>query len=93
MFIKFEQEAISNAVETIDSLDPPAGATGAELQADTGNIRYTMDGTAPTTSSGMLLLATHPPKEFTIEALRAIKMIRDGAGDANLNVHYFGRAE
>ena len=88
-YLLFEQEAISNSVKTVADLAPPANATHCELQADTGAIRYTMDGTAPTVSSGMQLLTTSDPKTFLIADLKAIKFIRNAAQDAVLNIHYF----
>jgi hypothetical protein len=88
-YLSYEQVAVSNAVKDVDDLTVPAEATHAELQADTNAIRYTMDGaTAPTTSSGMLLLTTSDPKLFLIEDIKNIKVIRNGASDGNLNVHY-----
>ena len=86
----YEQEAISNTAKDISDLSPVATATHVELQAETNHIRYTMDGsTTPTTTSGMLLLTTDPPKVFLMEDFRNIKFIRDAASDAVLNVHYF----
>lgn len=87
-YIGFEQEAVGASVETVAQLSPPAEATHCELQADTDNVRYTMDGsTDPTASSGMLLLTTSDPKLFLIADLKNIRFIQAGAG-AMLNVHY-----
>ena len=89
MFISFQQVTVSSLVLTVSNLTVPGNATGVELQADTAGVRYTMDNTtAPTTTSGMILLATEPPRFFTIDELRRIKFIRAGAADAKLNVHY-----
>jgi|19_taG_2_1085344.scaffolds.fasta_scaffold00224_3 hypothetical protein len=88
-YLLYEQEAISTVVKTVSDLAPPANATHCELQADTQNIRYTMDGTAPTVTAGMVLLTTSEPKSFLIADLKAIKFIRSGGADAVLNVHYF----
>lgn len=88
MFIGFQQVAVSTSVLTVANLTVPAKATGVELQADTAGVRYTMDGTAPSTTSGMILLSTEPPRFFEIVDLNRIKFIRSGGADAKLNVHY-----
>lgn len=92
MYLKFEQVASSAVVKSAASLvNFPANAMGAELQADTQAIRYTMDGvTAPTASSGMLLLTTDHPKYFTVEDLKRIKFVQSAGGAGKLNVHYTG---
>lgn len=88
-YLSYEQVAVSNAVKDVDDLTLPAEATHAELQADTNAIRYTMDGTTdPTTSTGMLLLTTSDPKLFLLEDVKNIKVIRNGASDGKLNIHY-----
>lgn len=90
MFIGFEQVAVSTSVLTATALTIPAKALGAELQADTADVRYTMDNTtAPTTTSGMILLTTEAPRQFSIDDLKRIKFIRSGGADAKLNIHYF----
>ena len=89
IYASYEQVAVSMSVLDVDDLTVPAVATHAELQADTNAIRYTMDGTDPTTSSGMLLHSLDEPKTFLIGDIRNMKFIRDGGTNANLNVHYF----
>jgi len=89
-YLGYEQISVSNSVLDIDDLTVTAHSTQAELQADTANVRYTMDGaTDPTTSSGMLLLTTSDPKTFLIQDVFNIRFIRDGGSDAKLNIHYF----
>lgn len=92
MYFGFTQVASSGAVKTATDLGTiPARATHAELQADTQDIRYTMDGaTDPTSSSGMLLVTTHEPKTFLIEDVRNIRFTQGAGGAGKLNVHYFG---
>jgi len=88
-YLSYEQIAVSNAVLDVGDLTVPARATHAELQADTSNVRYTMDGaTDPTTTSGMLLLTTSDPKLFLIRDVRNIRFIRNGGVDGRLNIHY-----
>ena len=89
-YVLFESQAVTNVVLTVADLAPPAAATGVVLLAETGTIRFTMDGTtAPTTSTGMMLKITDPPTEFHLEDLKNIKFIRNAAQDAVLLVHYF----
>lgn len=88
-YLSFQQIAVADSVKTVADLTVPAKATGAELQPDTGNIRYTMDDSNPSTTEGMLLLAARDPVTFLVSDLRAIKVIRDGGVSAKLNIHYF----
>jgi len=90
MFLLFESVAATLDPKTILDLSPPAKATGVVLQADVGDIRYTMDNsTAPTFESGMILRTTDAPQSFLIEDLKRIKFCRGTTPGALLNVHYF----
>ena len=96
MFLSYQQKTVSNVVPTAADLTIPANATGAILQAETQNIRYTMDNsTDPTQTKGMLLraaVATYtadPPQQFTVEDLLRIRFVRGAGSDAVLNIHYF----
>lgn len=93
-FVSYQQVTVSTAVLTVSDLTVPAAAYGASLQADTQDIRYTMDGTtAPTagaTGVGMVLLTTSDPQYFRIEDILNIKFIRGAGSDAKLNVHWVG---
>lgn len=90
MYLFCERIPVAGAVLTQAALAIPAKATGAELQADTASIRYTMDNsTVPAAGGpGMLLNTTDPPKTFLIEDLKRIKFTQ-GSGAAGLNIHYF----
>lgn len=87
MFVSYEQVAATSSAKDKTSLTVPGNCGYAELQADTTHIRYTMDGTTPTPSTGMLLLTTEPPKWFSIEDLLRIRWISSGS-DGALNIHY-----
>jgi len=39
----------------------PAGATKVIMQTQTKDVRFTLDGTTPTTTKGFLLVANDPP--------------------------------
>lgn len=92
--ISFQQVVADNSVKTKNNLAIPARATHAELQADhvtnaTG-IRYTLDGTAPTVSKGMVLVPDNAPTTVLIEDLINIKFIRDGSTNDTLLIQYYG---
>ena len=88
MYLRFEQIAVTATAKGVAELTIPEQVTGAELQAITAAIRYTMDGVvAATATVGMLLLTTDAPKYFNIEDVKNISFIRD-AGAAELNIHY-----
>ena len=89
MYLSYEQITVDATNQQAGSLHIPAKATHAELQADTGSIRYTMDNvTNPSSTFGMLLLTTEPPKQFLIDDIRRIRFTQ-GSGAAKLNIHYF----
>ncbi len=88
-FLGYEQITVSDSVLDVSNLTVPANTTFVEIQSETQNVRYILDGdTEPTVSTGMVLLVTEPPKFLEIEDLNDIKFIRDGGSDAALNVHY-----
>ena len=69
----------------------PSGATHAEIQADTQNVRYTMDNkVVPAQAIGMIFLVTEPPKSFSVADIRHIHFVRGAGSDGVLNIHYFG---
>ncbi len=69
------------------SPSPPAGANVALLNAETGNVRWRDDGTAPTTTVGMLITKDGDPYEYWGN-LSSIKFINAG-GAASLNISYY----
>lgn len=90
MYLHFERVVAGAAVSDASALSPPPNATHAELQADTADIRYTMDGaTNPTQTSGMILLIEHEPKPFVIEDVKRIRFTRGEGSDGGLCIHYF----
>ena len=89
-YIGYEQVAVAGVVVDFTSFTLPAGsATHVELQAETANIRYTMDGTVPTGTVGMLLINGAGPLAFLIEDLLTARFFGDGGAAAMLHVHYF----
>jgi hypothetical protein len=65
----------------------PEHARRALIQAEAETIRWRDDGTGPTDSAGMLLLEG---ADMLYEGdIRAIRLIRDGASDATVNVTFY----
>lgn len=65
----------------------PAGCESALIQADTGTVRYTADGTTtPTASVGMRVIKDQQPVTI-MGKLSDYQFIVEGAG-ANLNIQY-----
>lgn len=91
MFIGYQQIAVGGEVKDSTAFTNSfltAANGGAELQAETDNIRYTMDGTNPTKQTGMLLIAGTAPISFLIEDIRRIKFVQANTA-AKLNVHFY----
>ncbi len=88
-YSSYEQVAATAVVKTGADLSFLGNDAKAEVQADTNDIRYTMDGTTnPTQTSGMVLLTTEPPKLFLKEDLLNIRFVRGADTNGNLNIHY-----
>jgi hypothetical protein len=69
------------------TLTVPDKAKTARLQAEAQNVRLRADGTAPTGTVGMLLIAGQPAVEFQGD-LSAVQVIEATTG-AILNVEYY----
>lgn len=68
-------ETISSAV----TLTPPEGATKLMVQAHVQNVRFTLDGTAPTASLGFQIAAGDPPIIIPLGNGTTIKVIEEAA--------------
>lgn len=75
------------SIDTSTGLTPPAGARLAIVHADTQNVRWRDDGTAPTASVGMRLPIGNELRYMG--TLAAIRFISETAG-AKVNVSYYG---
>ncbi len=65
----------------------PLGATMVTLQAETADVRYRDDGTAPTASAGMLVVSGTSPSLYT-GTLSTIRFIA-ASGSPVLNVAFY----
>lgn len=84
------QQIDSAALAAAVALTVPAGTERAWLQAETANVRFRLDGSDPTASVGMLVIASQAPIEISSAAgLKAAKFIA-ASGSPKLNVTYFG---
>lgn len=66
----------------------PSGARYIRLQALTQNVRYTLDGTTPTTSVGFQLKAGDPPISLWVETGVALTVIQESA-TASLQYQFY----
>jgi|TARA_Y100000310_G_scaffold345865_1_gene471857 hypothetical protein len=82
---------VSTPIGITDSLLPPTvlGVIYASVQAVGGNIRFTVNGTSPTTSLGERLLQDAVMEVWGSEDLKALLMIDDG-GTATVEVRTAG---
>jgi len=67
------------AISTAQTLMPPGSASKLLIQALTQNVRYTLDGTTPTSSLGFQLKAGDPPLVLPINAAVTVKVIEEAA--------------
>lgn len=99
--LDFEIKGIQNLAVTdaaAVNLTIPAGATGAAVQVQGGPIRFTIDGTAPTTTVGTralnlasICLGTYA-EDFIFDAAEtaAFAAIAESGKTATLNVTFYG---
>lgn len=76
-------------LNTVKTPTLPAGCRKALVQAETQNVRYTVDGTTPSSTNGILIIAGQAPVSITVEAgLDTIKFI-EATASAKLNLLYY----
>ncbi len=91
MFLSYQQIASAVLPKRGTDVAIPGNATGVCIQAETQNIRYTMDNvTIPTTTVGMVLVAGTDAKEFLMEDFRRLQFIAGSGGVGTLHCHFFG---
>lgn len=66
-------------ISSATTITPPTGATKWLVQALSQNVRYTLDGTAPTTSKGFQLKAGDPPVVIPLGVATVLKVIEETA--------------
>lgn len=81
---------------TAVTMTPPTGAgamvNGMLLRSSANNLRFRLDGTAPTTGVGFTMNATDTVPLWLEGLGQALnfKAIRNGGSDATLEILYFG---
>ena len=65
---------------TVLTLNTPTAAQEIVVQAVTENIRFTMDGTAPSATFGFQLVAGNVPVQITITQFTTLRFFREAAG-------------
>lgn len=66
-------------ISSATTLTAPTGATKILMQALTQNVRFTLDGTAPTASLGFQLKAGDPPLVVPLGVGTVLKVIQETA--------------
>jgi len=84
---------VSDGTWTLEAMavTVPDGATYALVQCETQNFRWRDDGTDPTASVGMLLVAAAAYQMLSVADLAALKFI-PVAATCKLNVAFYGEA-
>lgn len=67
------------AINAVKTLTPPDGATKVMIQAITQNLRFTLDGTAPTTTKGFQLSSSDGPLIVPLGKNTTVKVIEEVA--------------
>jgi hypothetical protein len=85
----FQQLTVANSAV---ALTVPTGAITAHCRLETAQIRFTLDGTTPTTTVGTLLNIDECLVLENRGELTGFQAIRTGGTSGLLNVEYAGRA-
>lgn len=67
----------NSTLSTVQSVTVPVGASSIILQVQTQNVRFTIDGTAPTSSKGFRVTAGNDPLGFSVKAGQVLKFIEE----------------
>jgi len=78
---------------TAKSLTVPSGANCALMRVSDASIRFTVDASTPTASSGMLVLADEFINYTTAHGLSLFRAIRVTSTDATLDVLYYNTSK
>lgn len=79
----------SNNVDALFTVNIPTGCEEVLVQAIDQNIRYTLNGTTPTASSGFVLTAGNDPISIPVTKYTVLKFISETAGA--ILEHEFGQ--
>ena len=82
----YEQITVSSSSIPLTAI--PDDARSATIQTNGAAIRFKIDGTAATTSTGTVLANGRDANIIGREALAGLRMIRDDGTDATLEVQY-----
>ena len=94
MYIGYDFAASAAGVQLASAaFTKPDEATFVEIQAETQNIRYRMDGVDPTAVTGMLFVVGLPVKLFLIEDFDRMRFVQVVAGAGVLHCHFIAPRE
>lgn len=84
-----DQQFTIAQIQTVQTLTVPAGATVALIQNNTtAAIRWRDNGSVPTTTLGIRLLAGTEPLVYD-GSLAALRLIAEGSGTGTLDISYY----
>src|SRR5689334_9772251 len=85
----FEKKTVDNTVGGVSLTSGTYGTRRyAVITVDTADIRFTVDGTAPTATTGHLLSPDDVLKLYSAEDIAAFRAIRTGSTNAVLQCSY-----
>lgn len=76
--------ATSTGTANVQTVTAPATATGFFINVETNGLRFTLDGTTPDATNGLMLPTGAVPQFFPIGA--TIKFVSQAAGNAVAHV-------
>ena len=83
----YEQKTVSTTAVALTAI--PAGASRAIVMVEAQPLRYREDGTAPTSSVGVLCVSATRFELESRQAIEGFKAIRSGGTDSVVSVLYY----
>ena len=78
------------SISTATAVTLPSDATGVFLQADTDDVRYTIDGTTPTGTLGMILVSGNDMTQLDLYPGAEVNVI---SASGAINYQFFRRED
>ena len=79
-FVPVGPHQVNNNLNSVVTLNPAVGAGRLLLQATNANVRYTLDGSTPSSSSGFVLRAGADPTLIILAPGVSVKVTQETSG-------------
>lgn len=93
MFLLYGNDEATAGVSTVSSFTVPVDTAFVAIQASGAEIRFTCDGSLPTTTNGIRLIVGKKPRILLGTDFQNIRYTRGSGTDGVLHAHFYGGRE